>query len=78
MLDRSTSKRCKAAVKKARERQRARDGLAVFAIETHHHRLIDALLISGRLDAQRALDRKAIEAELAEVIAEWVARWLEK
>jgi hypothetical protein len=49
------SHRSRAAIKKGRERERERAGLGVFAIETHHYRLIEALLLSGRLSEQQAL-----------------------
>jgi hypothetical protein len=38
--------------------------------------VILALLASGRLTDEQALDAKKVEAALADVVAEWARRWV--
>ena len=41
------------------------------------HPVMEALLASGRLSDAEGLDRARVEREIAEVLAEWAARWVE-
>jgi hypothetical protein len=63
-------------IRKRRLRSRARRGLVVLRVEIDHDRLVEAQLISGRLSERDALDRRRVEADVAEIVNEWAARWL--
>jgi hypothetical protein len=58
-----------------RARARARDGLAVFALEANHDAVVLALIESAKLSEQDALDRRKVNAALAKMLGEWAAHW---
>ena len=65
------------AARKQREyRQRRRNGLAAYRVLASD-KVVLALLEAGRLSEAEAQDRRAVERELATVLNEWSARWLQ-
>jgi hypothetical protein len=64
------------AVRARKRRVRRRQGVAVLRVETHEHRLIEALLAAGRLTEVEALQRPLLERELGKLVEDWTARWL--
>lgn len=66
-----------AAAKQRAYRQRLRKGLTVYRVPLPPDNVL-ALIVSGRLTEAEAMDRKAVERELATVQAEWSRRWLQK
>jgi hypothetical protein len=70
--------RTPAAIKKRAYRRRLRNGLRVIHLEIHEHRLTEALLAAGRLDAAAAEARSVLERAAEEVLAEWCTRWLQR
>jgi hypothetical protein len=74
MLERSPS-RTAARARKARARRR--QGLGCFRVEGHEHYIAEALIRAGRLSEEQALERAAIEHELARLVEDWCQRWLE-
>jgi hypothetical protein len=64
--------------RQAKWRARIRDGRAVYKLDVDRDRVIEALIVSGRLSEDAALRRSEIERELAAVVEQWATRWLEK
>jgi hypothetical protein len=58
-----------------RARQRAREGLAVFALEANRDDVLLALIESGKLTEAETADRRCVNAALAKMLAEWAAHW---
>jgi hypothetical protein len=58
-----------------RYRRRKARGLVPCCVEVDAE-IVEALVISGRLPEAAAADRRAIEAALKEVVADFAARWL--
>jgi hypothetical protein len=52
-------------------RRRRRQGSIVLKIEAAEYPLIEALITSGRLTPDQALDRAEIEREIAAVVEDW-------
>ena len=77
-LDNLLAARRSAAGRQCRRRDRARRGVVVRPIETDDQMTITALLNSGRISDAEALRREFVERALAQVLAEWAARWLER
>jgi hypothetical protein len=67
--------KCSSAERVKRHRRRQRAGLAVFRVAVPEHAAVQALLQSGRLTPEAALDRRQVECALAEVFVEWSTRW---
>jgi hypothetical protein len=67
-----------AAVRARRKRARRRQGLAIFYVEANEARMVEALLAAGRLTEAEALERPAVERELAKLLDDWARRWLPK
>jgi hypothetical protein len=61
--------------RQSRYRKRRRAGLVPCCVEVSAE-IVEALVISGRLPEAEAADRRAIEAALKEVVADFAARWL--
>jgi hypothetical protein len=59
-------------------RARQREGRAVFRLELFHDRVVEALIVSGRLSEDAALRRSEVERGLAAVVEQWTERWLAK
>lgn len=76
MLDRNPERRRADRERKARQRAAERAGIKRLKIEANYHRIVEALLRSTRLTEAEALDKKLVEAEVAEVLAEWASAWL--
>jgi hypothetical protein len=72
MLDRSASS---AAVRARRSRWRRRNGLVPRTIDVDEHALAEALIASGRLTEQEALQPVLIERELSALVADFISRW---
>ena len=64
--------------RQARWRARHREGRAIFRLDLPHDRVVEALIVSGRLSEDAALRRSEVERELAAVALQWVERWLAK
>ena len=64
-----------AADRKRRERQRRRDGIALYRIEVSEADLVEALIQSGVSEAATRR-RSTVERELATILTEWSRRWL--
>lgn len=64
------------AARARKRRVRRRQGVAVLHVETHEHRLVEALLAAGRLTPEQALRRQLVERELGKLVEDWTARWL--
>jgi hypothetical protein len=58
-----------------RARQRARAGLAVFALEANRDAVLLALIESGKLGEQDALDRVQVNAALSKMLDAWAEHW---
>ena len=56
-------------------RKRQACGVAVLRVPVHEHALAEALIASGRLGPIETLSRPAIEAAVADIVAEWTRRW---
>jgi hypothetical protein len=65
-----------AALRKRRQRLRAKNGRRILRVEIDYHPIIEALLVSTRLTETEALDQHKIEAAAAELLAEWAGHWL--
>lgn len=59
-------------------RERQRHGEAVLPLRVDYFRLIEALLVSGRLSEADALDRSRVKIAAGEVLDDWAMRWLQK
>jgi hypothetical protein len=55
-------------------RQRQRDGVAVYHVPASDDVLL-ALMASGRLTEEQAMDRQRVEQEVVAVLSEWARRW---
>jgi hypothetical protein len=64
------------AARARKARARRRQGLVCFRVEAHEHRLAEALIEANRLTEGHALERAAIERELARLVEDWCQRWL--
>ena len=69
------SKAAQATQRKREQRQREAMGEEQYKIRTPEGRLITALTVK-RMSLADALDKAKVEAELSEIIGEWVAIWL--
>jgi hypothetical protein len=62
-----------------RARARHRHGRAVLYVEVpNFYRLIEAMIVSGRLRDVEGLRRDLVEREAAEILDDWARRWLAK
>jgi hypothetical protein len=59
-------------------RARSRRGQAVLRVKVNFYAVAEALIQSERLSCSEAEDRAKIEAELAQVVAEWAKIWLKQ
>jgi len=75
MLDRSTSP---GAARARKSRALRRVGCKVLHVAANEKRLVKALRKAGRLpeDETREPPRKDIEAEAAQVVADFITRWI--
>jgi hypothetical protein len=64
-----------AAARKRAYKARQKIGQAVFRVTADEDRLAEALIASGRISEDAAVDRAKIEAALSQVVADWVERW---
>ena len=65
-----------AARKKQRAyRRRLACGKAVLKIEAPLYPLIQAMIVSGRLNEVEALDRCEVERQVGAIVEEWRQRW---
>jgi hypothetical protein len=64
------------ARRKRKQRLREALGLTALEIETDYPDLTEALLFTELLTAAEALDVTKVEAKVASIVEEWVARWL--
>ena len=64
-----------AANKQRAYRRRQAAGLAVLGVPVRHFEFVDGLIAAGRLGVEEALDRRLVEREAAEILAEWARRW---
>jgi hypothetical protein len=69
--------RVSAAARQRKFRARLKRGVGCFRIEGVQDDLAKALIRSRRLSEDEALRIRRVERELAAVLAEWAARWLE-
>jgi hypothetical protein len=65
-----------AAVRQRRNRQRRRAGKSVYQITLKGNEAIEALLRAGRLTEIEALRRDRVEQALAELVSDFVKRWM--
>jgi hypothetical protein len=56
-------------------KRRQRQGEAVLLLDVHYYDLVEALLTSGRLTEEEALDRRQVARAAGDVLADWIARW---
>jgi hypothetical protein len=63
------------AARKRRARERERNGRAIFKVECDHDAVVLALLETGRISEQAALDRREVERALAVVLHDFAVRW---
>jgi hypothetical protein len=68
--------RWSATIRQKRARARRKAGLVSYRLDLSENDVAWALIASGRLTEETALNRAAVEAELATVITDWAARWL--
>jgi len=61
--------------RKARHRQRVRNGSAVFQLEANRDAVLLALIESGKLSDQDALDRRRVNAVLSKMLQAWADHW---
>jgi hypothetical protein len=66
------AKRKREAERKRQQRSLEKAGLKPLRVVTHHDRLVEALLIAGRLSEAEALDHSLVENAVADIVAEWV------
>ena len=81
MLDRQRSaskaaERRRAADRQRRSRQRRRAGESVYRIAVQEAQTIEALLRAARITEIEALRRDRVEQALAELVADFVKRWM--
>ena len=62
------------AERQRRYRKRQQRSVAVYKVPANDD-VLHALLTSGRLSEEEALDRVKVEAELAAVVREWSQIW---
>jgi hypothetical protein len=65
------------AIKQQRYRRRRANGTRIFRIEADHDALVTALIETGRISEQAALDRSQVERALAAVLHDFAVRWRE-
>jgi hypothetical protein len=58
-------------------RERAKNGQAILRLPVNYFPIVEALIASSRLTEGEALDRRRVEAALAEVLVEWAGKWTE-
>jgi hypothetical protein len=68
----------KPKTRQGRWRQRQRNGRAIYRLELHVERLVDALIANQRLSERDAEQHARVEAALAEMVADYVARWAQR
>jgi hypothetical protein len=66
-----------AAEKKRAQRRRQRAGQCVYRVVAPEIAVIEAILITGLLSDEEALDRRQVERVLGVVLAQWAAGWRE-
>jgi hypothetical protein len=69
------------AARRARWRrwhERHKQGRALLQIEVDPHAIADALIDSARLTAEQTGSRRMVQQALADVVAEWAARWCKR
>jgi hypothetical protein len=64
-----------AATRARRSRWRRRNGLVPRTIDLDEHGLAEALILSGRLSEQEALQPELVEREMSALIADFISRW---
>lgn len=64
-----------AAARARRSRWRRRNGLVPRTIDVDEHGLAEALILSGRLTEQEALQPELVERELSALVADFILRW---
>jgi len=61
--------------RQARHRARRREGIAVFPLEANRNAVLAALIESGKLSEQDALDRRCVNAVLSKMLETWAEHW---
>jgi hypothetical protein len=67
--------RTPAATKKRAYRRRLRDGKIVLKLEVGECEFAEALIRAGRVGAEAALGRDALQHEAGEILRDFIARW---
>jgi hypothetical protein len=75
MLDRPPATADRKRARRRRYNRRQANGLVVLRIECCEHDLAEALMSSGRLSPEQALQRGELEHAVAELIGDFVIRW---
>ena len=70
-------RRRRISARQARWRERQRAGRAIFRVEADHDALVLALIETGRICERDTLERRKVEAALADVLHEFGRRWRE-
>jgi hypothetical protein len=60
-----------AAERQRRRRERERRGEEVLQVPVRTNPVVEALLKSARLTEEEALDKRKVEAAVAEIVTEW-------
>jgi hypothetical protein len=63
--------------RKRRYRQRQRNGKIVLTVEANGFRLIQILIEARYVTEAQSVDRRAIEAAVSRVLADWIRHWQE-
>src|SRR5262245_5824183 len=63
------------AVRQRRRRARRNKGRGVYYVEANEHETAEALIASGRVRDDQSANRKVIERALAQLLADFNARW---
>jgi hypothetical protein len=64
-----------AALRKRRYRSRQRDGVVCLRVLANEELVAAALIESGLLSEDEALDKAKVEVGVAKVLQEWTRRW---
>lgn len=72
----SQAARLAAARRQRRYRARQRSGEAVLEVPVAEHDIASALVATGWLTPQQALDRRQLELAISHMLADWSAAWV--